>query len=207
MSVVEQSISQLLLPVELKQGYVMNKGTSGNRVYYITAANGNVVSLGIPRDWGEYIVDKVNAGDKPEEGRTPQVLLRFAIPFDCPQEHEGQVFEIDPKDGLPYRVPNFRFNWLVKKLKNNMTKFRKLKKVGVKTPLNEPLHVICTFSVSRDNKGKLADFLRTAEELLIKTRIITDMGNAKIVSWDGSRVQYTDKETTLVEITIKEYLG
>jgi len=205
----DQTIEQLLLPVELKSGIMpqQNNARPAATFYYISAANQSIITLGIPRAWGQYIVEKLNDGRKPikdEKGRQPEIIYRMMIPHECPMEHQGQVFELG-EDGLPYRVPNWRFNRLVQKVKHNKRLFTKFRKPRLQLPLSDDYHLVCTFYVTEDNPGNLADFLATATELIKRIGIVQRIGHNRIMSHDGSRVVYVDKEDVKIEMTLKEY--
>ena len=197
----------LLLPVEHRKTIVVGKSGTSGIVNYLTASNGNVLSMGVPEEWAEYIVDKLNAneiyGEKTSQNEP--LLYSITIPKECPGEWRGQEFEIDGYGNIKKKF-QYRFGMLLKQTKSHMKEWLKFKSDKVKFPYYGHVHCIALFYITEGNGGTLPRFCAVIEKLLIELRVlIRSTQDPCIQSFDGSRIYVVPDGEQRIEITLREY--
>jgi len=197
----------LLIPIEKRKTIVVGKSGTSGVANYLTAANGSVISMGIPEDWADYIVEHVNDSDsissKAEQGT--QMIYSLVIPRECPGEWKGQEVEIDTYGNIKKKF-NFRFSTMLQAVRKNIKEYRKFKKAGVKFPYYGHVHCIVKAYVTEDNGGTLPRFCAVIEKLLIEMRVlIRSTSDPCIRSFDGSRMYIVQKGEERIEIVLREY--
>ena len=184
-----ESIRNELLPVRLTSAYQPDF----KPVHYLQAADGTVMSMGIRKDWAEYIVKWVNRGSE---------LINL------PRTHLGKVIMTITYPGAP--LNEYAAKQVVKSHLGRLTlalsvEFVKAKDKAVailkldkdrtkKRNMKGSVHLVGVFVTTYDDRAHLSEYLVTLEKMLYEVHIFNPNCHNIVKSYAGSEIIYSDNK-------------
>lgn len=202
----ELEAEKIILPVYAKQIAMTGKGEIP-QVYFahvIQASCGDIISIGLPKAWVNYLVKKINLKAEGKVASDGKLLARIVIPDEPPTYYHSKVL-VEESDGALRIKKSKELTDYIRKFDRNFSKYVKTKH---NFPIIEKCNIKAEFHIPMHSKASLSDMMYPLETALFEVGIFENQYYNILKSWDGSRIVYEkDDVAPYTDVTIRRSNG